>query len=53
MELILTKEQRRYLNKKGIISAESLQKAYKNSVKEQRSIIKAAEELRKSQTNKK
>ncbi len=53
MELALTKKQRKYLDKKGVISAESLQKAYKDSVKEQQSVIKAAEKLRKTQPVKK
>jgi hypothetical protein len=48
MELTLTNEQKIYLNKKGVITPEQLQKAYKNSVKEQQKIIKAAEKIRKS-----
>lgn len=47
MELTLTKSQKKYLNKKGVISPASLQKAYKNSVNEQQAIKKAAEKLRK------
>ena len=49
MELVLTPEQKRYLDKKGVISADSLQRAYKKSVEEQREIIKAAQKLRREQ----
>lgn len=51
MELALTKSQKRYLNKKGAISASSLQKAYTNSVKEQQSVKKAANKLRKKKSS--
>jgi hypothetical protein len=46
MELVLTKSQKQYLNKKGVISPASLQKAYTNSVKEQLAIKKAAQKIR-------
>lgn len=49
MELLLTPKQKRYLDKKGVISASSLQKAYKKSVEEQRETIQAANKLRASQ----
>lgn len=49
MELILTKEQKQYLDKKGVISPNSLQKAYTESVKEQQEIKKAAEKIRRKQ----
>lgn len=49
MELILTKQQKEYLNKKGVISPASLQKAYTESVKEQQDLIKQAEKIRKKQ----
>lgn len=49
MELVLTREQRRYLDKKGVISAKSLQKAYQKSVQEQRETVKAAKKLREIQ----
>ena len=49
MELILTKEQKEYLNKKGVISPVSLQKAYTESVKEQQEIKKTAEKIRSEQ----
>ncbi len=49
MELILTKAQKQYLKKKGVISPTSLQKAYTESVKEQQAIKKAAEKIRKNQ----
>lgn len=52
MELSLTKSQKDYLDKKGVISASSLQKAYKQSVQEQRSIIKEAQKLRKAKNTK-
>ena len=48
MELILTKEQKEYLNKKGVISPNALQKAYTDSVKEQQAIKRAAEKIRKA-----
>lgn len=51
MELVLTKEQKQYLDKKGIISPASLQKAYTESVKEQQQIKKAAEKIRKNKAN--
>lgn len=49
MELVLTKQQKEYLEKKGVISPASLQKAYTNSVKEQQDLIKKAEKIRKEQ----
>ena len=49
MELVLTKQQKEYLEKKGVISPASLQKAYTDSVKEQQDLIKKAEKIRKEQ----
>lgn len=51
MELTLTQQQRQYLHNKGVISPDSLQKAYKESVKEQRSIKKAAEKIRSKKSS--
>lgn len=52
MELVLTKEQKQYLDKKGVISPTSLQKAYTESVKEQQATIKAAEKIRSKSISK-
>lgn len=52
MELVLTKAQKQYLNRKGVISPASLQKAYTQSVKEQQAIKKAAQKLRKADPEK-
>lgn len=52
MELKLTKSQKRYLDNKGVIPASMLQKAYKKSVIEQQGLKKAADKLRKAQSNK-
>jgi hypothetical protein len=52
MELSLTKSQKDYLNKKGVISASSLQKAYKQSIQEQQKTIEAAQKIRKSKSTK-
>jgi hypothetical protein len=49
MELILTKEQKQYLDKKGLLSASELQETYKKSVQDQQDMIKKAEEIRKKQ----
>lgn len=49
MELTLTKKQKQYLDSKGIIPAGSLQKAYKESVREQQDIVKAAKKIREAQ----
>lgn len=49
MELVLTKEQKQYLEKKGVISPASLQRAYTKSVKEQQNLIKKAAKIRKEQ----
>ncbi len=52
MELSLTEAQKEYLDKKGVIPASSLQKAYKQSVQEQQGLIKAAQSLRKTKPSK-
>ncbi len=52
MELTLTKAQKQYLDKKGVISPSALQNAYKKSVQEQQGIVKAAQKLRKAKHSK-
>ena len=52
MELTLTPAQKQYLNKKGVISPASLQKAYTQSVKEQQAIKKAAQKIRSKSSGK-
>lgn len=52
MELTLTKAQKEYLNKKGVISPASLQKAYTQSVKQQLAIKKAAAKIRTEKSSK-
>lgn len=49
MELILTNEQKQYLDKKGLLNASELQETYKKSVQDQQEILKKAEEIRKSE----
>jgi hypothetical protein len=46
MELTLTKDQKKYLAKKGIISADDLQHAYRKSVQEQKAIKEQASKIR-------
>lgn len=52
MELTLTKSQKQYLNKKGVVSPALLQKAYTNSVKEQQAIKRAAKKIRSTGASK-
>lgn len=47
MELVLTPEQKKYLDKKGVISADSLQRAYRKSVEEQQVLINQAQKIRR------
>ena len=49
MELTLTQEQRRYLNKKGLFTAKELQSTYTQSVKDQQKTLKQAEQIRNKQ----
>lgn len=46
MELTLTSEQAKYLNKQGPLKASVLKRAYKQSVQEQQNTLKAAEKIR-------
>lgn len=52
MELTLTKPQKEYLNKKGVITPKELQRAYKDSVKQQKNTIKTAAKIRAKQASK-
>ncbi len=49
MELVLTQEQKQYLNEHGPIKADSLQKVYAQSVKDQQETLKQAEKIRAKQ----
>lgn len=49
MELTLTPEQKRYLDKSSPIKADALKRVYKQSVKDQKKIVKQAEKIRKKQ----
>ena len=49
MELILTKEQKRSLNKRGMINADALQRIFKASVQDQQKMLLQAEKIRKQQ----
>ncbi len=49
MELILTKEQKTYLNQHGPLKATTLQHIYKKSVEDQQNMLKQAEEIRAKQ----
>jgi hypothetical protein len=46
MELILTQEQKKYLNENGPIKAATLQHVYKQSVKDQQETLKEAAKIR-------
>lgn len=46
MELTLTPEQTKYLNKHAPIKAAALKRIYKKSVQEQQNTLKAAEKIR-------
>ena len=50
MELTLTQEQKRYLDKHGPIKAGTLQRIYKKSVEDQNKTLKQAEKIRSQQT---
>jgi hypothetical protein len=45
-ELILTKEQKEYLDKRGPLKASVLQRVYKKSVEDQQDMLKQAEKIR-------
>lgn len=49
MELTLTQEQKKYLNKNGPIKAGTLQLIYKKSVQDQQKTLKKAAQIRKQQ----
>ncbi len=49
MELTLTPEQARYLDKNSPIKAGTLKRVYKKSVQDQQKTLKAAEQIRKKQ----
>jgi len=48
-ELILSKEQKRYLDNSGIMDAKTLQLVFKKSVQDQQKTQKAAEKIRNKQ----
>jgi hypothetical protein len=48
MELTLTPEQTKYLNKHSPIKADALKRIYKKSVQDQQKTLKAAAKIRKS-----
>lgn len=52
MELILTKSQQQYLDKKGAVSSSALKEAYKKSVQEQRRLIESAKKMRAASSSK-
>lgn len=49
MELVLTQEQKKYLNERGPIKAAALQRIYKKSVQDQQKMLKQAEKIRDKQ----
>lgn len=49
MELTLTPEQAKYLNKTSPIKAEPLKRVYKKSVEDQQKTLKQADQIRKNQ----
>lgn len=49
MELTLTPEQARYLNKTGPLNAGTLKRVYKKSVQDQQKTLKQAEQILKKQ----
>lgn len=49
MELTLTEQQKRYLNKSSPLKAEALKRVYKKSVQDQKKLVKQAEKIRKKQ----
>ncbi|MFZ1811962.1 MAG: hypothetical protein WAU02_00340 [Candidatus Saccharimonadales bacterium] len=49
MELTITPEQKKYLDKNGPMPAVALQRVYKKSVQDQQSTLKKAAKLRKKQ----
>ncbi len=49
MTLTLSKEQKQYLDKNGVMNSKTLQAVFKKSVKDQQKITKQAEKIRKKQ----
>ena len=49
MELTLTPEQAKYLNKSGPLKADALKRVYTKSVKDQQRTLKAAAQIRAKQ----
>ena len=49
MTLVLSKEQRKYLDNSGIMDAKTIQSVFKKSVQDQQKIVKQAEKIRKKQ----
>jgi hypothetical protein len=52
MELALTPEQKKHLNKRGPIKAEALQTIYKDSVRDQQKTLKQAAKILASRKQK-
>ena len=50
MELTLTHEQKKYLDKNGPMKADTLQRIYKKSVQDQQKMLKQAKKIREQQT---
>ena len=48
MELVLTKDQKKYLDKKGPFTARELKETYKQSVKDQKRTLKEAKKIKNS-----
>lgn len=49
MDLSLTQEQKKYLDKRGPMKAATLQRIYKQSVQDQQKTLKQAEQIRAKQ----
>jgi hypothetical protein len=49
MELILTDEQKAYLNQHGPLNAATLQRVYKKSVEDQQTMLEQAKKIRAKQ----
>ena len=52
MELLLTKEQKAYLDQHGPLKATTLQRIYKKSVEDQENMLKQAEEIQEEKKEK-
>ncbi len=46
MKLVLTKEQKLYLDKSGVMNARTLQRIFEKSVQDQEKLLKQAAEIR-------